>query len=188
MVQWSLALVVRAVTTRRALGLVSKPLSPVLGAGIALILGLPVGQGTAAISRVLCLTTSPSRHPGQRGQAGDGVYPRWLIHGGHGEHDRWQCPGQLRERDCHHPELPRWSAWYGLASVGTAGQWDEHPQLMGAEPDGKGVVGGMGPNRLQAALWQAGVQWGLAPGTGPLQAHLHNLAQLKANIGLQLNK
>lgn len=164
-----------------------------------------------AVSGVLCLTASPSRHPRQRGQAGDGVYPRRLIHGGHGEHDRRQRPGQLRERDCHHPELPRWSAWYGLASMhcatSTARQWDKPPWLTGLEPAGKGAVGGMGPARMGAALhalpllstlaakwggtWQV-PQWAVAVLSGswhwPPQAHLHNLAKLKANIGLWLSK
>lgn len=133
-------------------GFGSQAPSVVLAAGIALVLGLPVGQGAAAVGAGLCVTSSPCRHPGQRGQAGDGLYPRGLLHGGHGEHDRRQHPGQLRERDCHHPQLPRRSARYELLPCpGTA------PVPARARP---GTGGGGGPG---------GMRCGHCPGPGPWQ-------------------
>lgn len=149
-----------------ALGLAVAAPSLVLAAGIALLsLWSASWQGAAVASGVPCLTSSPSRHPGQRGQAGDGVHPRRLIHGGHREHDRRQCPGQLRERDCHHTQLPRRSARYGLCyGAGDRERW---------------------PSAVPRGGAHSSVVKFLAPVT---QAFLRNLAQLKANIGLWLNK
>lgn len=116
---------------RRALGLAPKPPPQSWQLALPSSLVCLSGRVLRPLVGVLFLTASPSRHPGQRGQASDGVYPRRLIHGGHGEHDRRQRAGQLRECDCHHPELPRWSAGYGLAGVGcaasTAGRRGEPP-------------------------------------------------------------
>lgn len=155
-----------------------------LTAGIALVLGLPVGQGAAAVGAVLCLTTSPSRHPGQRGQAGDGVHPRWLVHGGHGQHDRRQHPGQLWERDCHHPQLPRWSARYEPAGVGgaasTAGQWDNPCVWPGSEQPGRGWRGVMA-RRDRCGLCPCRPSW--QPGgchVAEPPAHSHSLVWVLA--------
>lgn len=63
---------------------------------------------------LLILTTSVidtfpifSRHPwGGGSKACDGLCPRWLVHRRHRQHDGWQRSGKLRQRHCHHPQLP----------------------------------------------------------------------------------
>lgn len=171
---------VHAVAPRRALPLAPKPPPWSWQLALPLYLVCLSGRVLRPSVPVPCLTTSPSRHPGQRGQARDGLHPRRLIHGGHGEHDRRQHPGQLRERDRHHPQLPRRSARYELPAVGGAGQGD-NPRVCRGSRGWRGVLGPGGcsvgtapafrPGSPAGATWQSPQhtrsQPSLGPGTGP---------------------
>lgn len=48
------------------------------------------------------------RHKGLWSPARNGLHPRRLLHGGHREHDGWQCPRQLWECCGCHAQLQDW--------------------------------------------------------------------------------